>query len=231
MSDSLQDLYSSQYQQGEWAGPWWYRRLKPFIKDREQMVAEMVPTGTAEFVDLGCGEGKLMGLVEAKVSRAVGLDLLDYRLEIAKKTFESQIKQKKFSFQQFDLNQKLPFDDASVSVVAAVSVIEYVHDPVALLKEMVRILKPGGVLIVEVPNLAFVGERVKLLFGGLIGSANAPGWQGGRLHHFTYDTLSEALENFDLQIQQKRGSGFGAPIRNLWPSLLAADIIIQASKS
>ncbi len=56
--------------------------------------------------------------------------------------------------------------DQSFDVVMAMSVIEHVpHTPRHLIETLRRVLKPGGVLLVETPNLGYVFNRMKLLRG------------------------------------------------------------------
>jgi ubiquinone/menaquinone biosynthesis C-methylase UbiE len=48
----------------------------------------------------------------------------------------------------------LPFGSASVDAVVAASVLEYLQQPSAALGECARVLRPGGVMVCTVPNLA-----------------------------------------------------------------------------
>ncbi len=48
--------------------------------------------------------------------------------------------------------ENLPFDDATFDVVYSNSVLEHTANPIQVLREALRVLKPGGTLYVEVPN-------------------------------------------------------------------------------
>lgn len=227
--DILKKLYDQQYEQGEWAGSEWYRKLKNYIKTREEVVASLVPSGTKSLLDVGCGEGVLLDLVSSRVSKLFGVDLLPRRISIAKKRLASE--KKPVSLSVMNVDDGLSFSSSTFDVVTCVSVIEYVLDPYQAIAEFKRIIKKDGLLIVEVPNVAYLLERIRLLTGNLVGVAHSAGWQGGRLHHFTYSTLSKLLEANGFSIVTTNNSGLLHMYRNIWPELLASDIIIVARKN
>jgi SAM-dependent methyltransferase len=64
------------------------------------------------------------------------------------------------------LQNKLPFPDATFDMVLLLAVIEHLSaSPRQMLEEVRRILKPGGVLALEVPNIAALRNRLRLLIG------------------------------------------------------------------
>ena len=78
-------------------------------------------------LDIGCGRKKRVGAVGLDCMALPGVDVVA------------------------DLELGLPFDDASFEAVFADQVLEHVRDLVALVREVHRVLKPGGVFVVHVP--------------------------------------------------------------------------------
>jgi len=63
-----------------------------------------------------------------------------------------------------DLNtQKLPYQDASFDLVTCTEVIEHIEHYRETLREMFRILKPGGVLVVSTPNILNLKIPIEIL--------------------------------------------------------------------
>jgi len=72
-----------------------------------------------------------------------------------------------FSYQHFNLEKAIfPFDDATFDVVLFCEIIEHLlMDPVAALKEIKRILKPNGALILTTPNISRLENVAKMIAG------------------------------------------------------------------
>lgn len=51
-----------------------------------------------------------------------------------------------------DLNNDFPFDDSSVGVIRAYDIFEHLRDPIHTMKEVYRVLAPGGILFCQVPS-------------------------------------------------------------------------------
>lgn len=107
---------------------------------RLRKIVSMVPNG-AKILDLGCGHyGELLHLLERRISRGVGIDL-----SVAK------LNSRKIRLVEGKVDRKLPFADNSFDVVTAMALIEHVDNPKTMLREIRRVLKPNGVVLITTP--------------------------------------------------------------------------------
>ena len=67
-----------------------------------------------------------------------------------------------------DLNSFLPFQTASFDAVDLVEVIEHIENQPQLIREIARVLKPDGVVLISTPNVLNVMSRVRFLFTGFL---------------------------------------------------------------
>ncbi len=92
--------------------------------------------------DIGCGSGNLWRHVASSFTRCIGVDAVRY--DGLPEAVE---------FVAADLDRlPLPLPDRAVEVAAAVEVVEHLENPRALCRELVRITKPGGWVVVTTPN-------------------------------------------------------------------------------
>lgn len=107
--------------------------------------------GGAQVADLGCGQGGLLDELQSlpldlKLS---GCDLSPILVEKARKLVPGA------AVQTGDL-EALPFADGSFDFVFATEVLEHLATPLIALKEMHRVLRRGGWLLISLPNRDWV---------------------------------------------------------------------------
>ncbi len=73
-----------------------------------------------------------------------------------------------------DLNRRLPFDDNAFDVCVASEVIEHLEAPYRFVRECARILRPGRLLIITLPNFASVSSRVRFFLSGFYSMSARP---------------------------------------------------------
>lgn len=110
-------------------------------------LAARLPAG-ARVLDLACGEGYGAAVLAARGHTVIGLDLEPPVLVAAATRYRAA------RFVAGDA-LRLPYPDATFDAVGALQVIEhlYARDTDPFLAEIVRVLKPGGLLYVTTPNI------------------------------------------------------------------------------
>lgn len=109
-------------------------------------------------LDAGCGDGRVAQIMGKYLGiRLYGVDISKKGVELAKK---AGVKAK-----IADLSKKIPFKDNFFDLVISTEVLEHVIDPDTFLKEIHRILKPNGLLLLTTPNLSSWTNRFLFLLG------------------------------------------------------------------
>ncbi len=161
-------------------GPW-IALLIPHKKQQiDEGIRHLPSTGKpGVLVDIGCGNGHFLRTAMQLGWETWGVDMDPKAVETAKKT-GATIMQGSFP------NTGLPSD--YFDWVTLHHVIEHVHDPLAALREVFRILKPGGHIWLATPNIDSLGHA---LFG-----ANWRGLEPPRhLCIFHSNSLERALKS------------------------------------
>jgi ubiquinone/menaquinone biosynthesis C-methylase UbiE len=109
-------------------------------------------------IDVGCGEGYITSLLP-RASRIVGLDISRVALDNAKKSLQDR---GEVEFVLGDA-QGLDFEDASFDVALCSELLEHVPDPRAVTKELRRILKPSGTLVVSIPDESRIKRIMRII--------------------------------------------------------------------
>lgn len=133
----------------------WQQTEERFEK-RYPIILEMVGTNK-KVLDIGCGKGLLSSLIQKQNNNVIGIDISDKAL---KETERKGIKVKKVN-----LEDGLPFSNDGFDCVVCSEVIEHLFDPLKLLKEIRRVLKNDGLVIITIPNIAHLIRRLIFLFG------------------------------------------------------------------
>lgn len=184
------------------------------IPRRREFLLDHVGDGPRRVLDVGCAGGYIALLLQQMGHKVVGVELNEQMAEEAESRGVEVLRQ--------DLEQPLPLPDASFDVVHACEVIEHLYDTEGFLRELARVLVPGGVLIASTPNLNSLGNRIRVLAGRPV-----PMWgaypadrHGGHIRVFNRLKLHELLERTGFAVKEVIGSNQTklAPLLDRFPS-------------
>ncbi len=185
------------------------------IHDTVERILAEVPRG--RLLDVPTGEGAL----------AQRLWDLGFEVECAD-LYPEIFKLKDRSVSRADLDAELPFADGSFDYAVCVEGLEHIENPANAIREFRRILRPGGTLIVSVPNIMNIEERLRWLVSGYTShfkplsrtairdiSSEFPGMEEIALHvnPIGYSEIRYLLEKNGFELI---GVSQDAPKRKLW---------------
>lgn len=206
--------------------------VRGWPRNRTEAIIAMGGRGDT-ILDIGCGNGYLLYQFRNSYEKLVGLEYSPQRLSQAK------INLAEFNFVPLNgsaenMNQ---IESNSMDRVISADTIEHIPDVYLAAKEMYRVLKPGGLLVINTPNIAFIKKRL-LLCLGRFPSTSQPNegigseilFDGGHLHYFTFRSLRLVLEKAGFSMTKKIGYGKFGYINNIYPALLSGGVQWVAKK-
>ncbi len=151
--DEVAPVYDS------FVGVWDDHIAAPAMAYYNELITRYIKAG-ALVLDAGAGTGErtLAILAHSQPGKIIALDASDGMLEVAR----SKIKDARVEFKQGDLSH-LPFEDNTFDLVSCSWVIEIMDDPRAAVRELLRVIKPDGIVLYAFCSLpeGVVGDILK----------------------------------------------------------------------
>ena len=132
---------------------------------RFQMVHRWTPLADQRVLDVGCGVGMYTAAFLRETPYVYGVEIEGDRALEARERTTGVIQSP---------GEHLPFGDATFDVIFSHEVLEHVADDRACVVEMVRVTRPGGRIVVFVPNRLYLFETHGVFWRGRYHFGNIP---------------------------------------------------------
>jgi SAM-dependent methyltransferase len=126
---------------------WWYTGRRKILANFVADICRRVTDRRPRILDVGCGTGANL-LMLSEYGDAEGVDISTDALAFCRERGLDQVK--------VGAGEELPYDDATFDLVTALDVVEHMDDDLAGLREMRRVLRPGGRVLLFVPTFMFL---------------------------------------------------------------------------
>ena len=213
--------------------------IRPFSHRRtSQKVFELLVADDMagrRIVDVGAGEGYFVsvlgehlrrkGLTPANALRACDL-------------FPEQFRYGDVPCDRIDANGVLPYEDDSFDAASCIEVVEHIENQFHLVRELFRIVKPGGKVIVTTPNVLNINSRLGffhsgfgLLFYPLPLGSDEPIHSGGHIHPVSFYYLAHifhrcGFRRVNLHFDRTKRSAAALTVL-LWPPIMAGNFFFR----
>jgi len=171
-------------------------------------------------LDVGCADGSLTAEwgEAAHATRVIGIEIFD--------AIAAQARGRGIEVVSSDLNGTLDLADESVDIVTANQVIEHLHETDGFVRELRRVLRPGGVLVLSTNNLASWHNVAALVVGAQpfpadvstnpdigklvrVNGGDTGGWSSfTHLRIFSYRALKEMMQAHGFVVERIQGIGY-----------------------
>jgi len=126
---------------------WWYTGRRKILAGFVEEICRQVNDRRPRILDVGCGTGANL-LMLSQYGDAEGVDISEDALSFCRERGLDKVR--------LAAGEQLPYEDGTFDLVTAFDVVEHMDDDLAGLREMRRVLRPGGRALLFVPTFMFL---------------------------------------------------------------------------
>lgn len=165
----------------------------PYFRERIRTIERyMGRSDPLDILELGAATGEFINEARIRSHSAVGVELSEESVKIASDRYGVSL-----------MNRPIEeFDDLSFDVIHMNHVFEHLLDPIEILKQCRRILRPGGIVVIEIPQQLYNDlDRLKRL----LGLAKTPVFNSYSLHHtyfYNPENIRRLFEDYLFDVEK-----------------------------
>lgn len=166
---------------------------------RQEAVIELLkPEPDDRILDVGCGNARDVLVLAKKGIECVGIDLSDGMVKSGKERLRKEKENSKAELLVGSATQ-LPFRCESFDKILCSEVIEHIPNYIRVIKEIARVLKRSGKLVITTPNIVSIYGCTRRIYEIFIS------WPHPYDKWFTKNRLTEALKHGGFEVEDKSG--------------------------
>lgn len=215
-------------------------RLEGWPVNRNQVLVYLARPG-GRFLEIGCGTGSVLATLADQFDELVGIELSTVRADMARQGLA------RFSnchVYNEPLEQLPQLFDTPFDCIVWADVLEHIVDVIEAMHTLARLSRPGTQLVTVTPNVAYLGQRLRLMLGKgpntslplhknegfTIDPSQTVLHDGGHLHYFTFRQveLLYTLAGFQPELRLGIGSRLSR-LRNYWATLLSGAVCVSGT--
>lgn len=219
--------------------------INEYPKSRFEAAVSYIPQffKGGDILEIGSGNGsvaKTLLLSDLKINSYTLGEISSSRLDGVKRNLNDQ----RVNVREIDAENISQTENGTYDAVIMIALIEHLVDPLGAMQRIHELLKPGGFVYIDTPNISKYSRRIKLALGqfpstaskneGLTTYAGEPVdlHDEGHLHYFTYRSLSQMLVHrckFSKTVKLAYSTGnrsavfqkMNCRIARLWPEMFS----------
>lgn len=181
---------------------WLYSRSRLLASLQRAALSELEPRADDRILDVACGAGKLVRAVAPQVSRAVGVDLSPAMIEAARRRTAADPAAPADTIEfAVGAGDDLPFRDGEFTAVITTTAFHHFPDPAGSVREMVRVLAPGGRIV--------IGDSVRDTLPARLGDNFLRRFEAGHVGLQTSEGFERLLAEAGIDAPSSRRVWFG----------------------